>query len=269
MSWTDDLPEELREAPYLAKAESAEDALGKLVHAAKLQGTSIRIPGEDASDDDRAAFAAKLSEVDGVTRLPTHDDIEGVMELVTKLGYPQEHTGYTLPDIEDFEWPEAVGENMRKYAHTAGMTPGQFEAFAKEWAATEQTNNMTSNQTTADMKAAVKTEWGDTYKDREALIRGWLDTSAAPQSLRDSLDSQDLPLDTMNWLLATANQFKGDIAPISDDGARGGAEIMTPADAMAQIPVVIQDLVALKKTDPRYRPLQEKLLNLQGFANPG
>ena len=50
-NWTDDLPEPLRDAPFIQKAESAEAALAALKHAGNHVGNSIRFPDKEASED--------------------------------------------------------------------------------------------------------------------------------------------------------------------------------------------------------------------------
>jgi hypothetical protein len=265
-NWLNALPEELRDAPYLAKAETPAEALGKLQHAAQLVGTSVRIPGENASDEDRAAFTAKLSEIEGVTQLPLHDDIEGVVGMLKKLGYPDEHTGYTLPIEEDFEWSETMGEDLRKFAHKAGLTPGQFTAFSKQIMEQEKIAAAESSNELGDTQKALRANWGDTLEDREALIRGWMDKSEAPQNLRKLLDERSLDVDTMNWLHNTAKQFKSNVTPITSDG-KSNAPAMTPGEASAKITNILNDMTSMRESDPRYRELQMELVRVQRLAS--
>jgi hypothetical protein len=264
-NWLDDLPEPLREAPYLKAAESPEDALAKIQHAAKLVGTSVRIPGEDASDDDRNSFYEKLTAIDGVARLPTNDDIDGVIGLLTKLGYPEDHTGYELPEVADFEWDKDMGEQMRHYAHKAGMTPGQFTAFAQQIAEQELGVTAEMDNELDDARKALRLDWGDTLEEREGLIRGWLEMSQAPEEMRELLNDRKLPLGTMNWLLSIAKQFEGDIKPISKDG-KDGEPPMTPDEAKVELSKILSDLTNMRETDPRYKQLQQRMVQMQRLA---
>lgn len=265
-NWKETLPEGLREAPFIGKAESPEDALGKLQHAAKLVGTSVRIPDADASDEDKAKFYERLTAVDGVARMPTHDDIDGVVNLLKKLGYPDEHTAYKLPEAEDFEWDERMGEDLRKYAHQAGLTPGQFEAFARQIAEQERGANLQHEESLNESRKALRADWGDTLEAREDLIRGWLKHSDAPPSMVELLDNRELPLETMNWLLSTAKQFKDEANPISRDGRRHD-EGKTPEQIKTEISQVLNDLTSMRESDPRYPGLKRKLVELHGLAS--
>ena len=126
------------------------------------------------------------------------------MALLTKLGYPEEHTGYQLPEVAEFEWDERIGEDLRKYAHQAGLTPGQFTAFAQLIANQELTADAETANNLADQQKALRADWGDTLEDREALIRGWLQMSEAPESMVEMLNERKLPLESMNWMLSIA-----------------------------------------------------------------
>lgn len=265
--WLNDLPEPLRAAPFLSKAKDAEDAVGKLAHAAQLVGTSVRIPSEDAAEEVKADFYAKLAQIDGVARLPLSDDEEGLNELLTKLGKPNEYTEYKLPDLEDFEWDEDNATQLRKYALEAGMTNKQFDKMARQIAQQELDADTASENELEVARKELRTEWGDTLEERESLIRGWLEHSEAPESMRELFEDKNLPLTTMNWLYQTAKQFKGNVNPITRDG-KGGAPTVTPAEAREKIAATIADMTSMRETDPRYEDMKRKLVQLHRLANP-
>jgi len=265
--WQDSLPEILRDAPYIGKAESAEDAVSKLAHAAKLVGTSIRIPEADAKPEEMAAFFAKVSAIDGVAQLPTSEDKDGLNALMTKLGKPEDVSGYKLPELDGFAWNEATADNLRRYALDAGMTANQFTAFANNVAKQEQETGISAQTASEDARKALRMEWGETLEDREALIRGYLEHSQAPESVKQGLNDKKLPLETMNWLHEIAKQFKGDVKPISNDGPSPTPDI-SPQEALEAIPRLIGDLMGMKETDPRYAGIQQKLVSMHRLAKP-
>ena len=266
--WQDALPEALRDAPYLGKAESVEDAVGKLAHAAKINGTSIRIPDSTASEDDRAAFMAKLSEIEGVTQLPMSDDEEGLNALLTKLGKPDDVAGYELPELPDFTWDTGVSDDLRRYALEAGMTKKQFAAFATNFGKQQFDNKLTSETAAADAKRLLREAWGEAQPERESLIRGYLEHSQAPDALKTSLNDGKLDLNTMNWLHEVAKQFKGDVTPIHQDG-KSPTPTMTTQEAQEAIPVLLSDMSGMRQSDPRYAGMQQKLIELHRLAKPG
>jgi hypothetical protein len=264
--WQDALPEELRDAPYLAKAESVADALGKLQHAAKLVGTSVRIPGEDASQEDRDAFFAKVGEIDGIAKMPLSDDTDGLKALMAKLGTPEDRADYALPEVNDFTFAEATATQLKEYAAEAGMTVTQFKKFAAKVAEREQTDLQASNQTTEDQRRELRIDWGDTLEERSALIRGWMEKSEAPEQLRQQFENKNLDTNTMKWLHSVANQFKGDVTPLSDDVSQR-PPTMDPIEAKVAMTGVLNDLTGMREDNPQYQTLKNKLVTLQGIAS--
>ena len=257
--WLASLPEALRDAPFLAKSTDATDAVAKLAHAAKLVGTSLRIPELDAPQADRDAFYQKVMEVPGLTKLPDIDDAEGFDALISKLGKPEEYTGYTLPEIAEFEWDEGMGNDLRKYAHEAGLTPLQFKRFAEKIAGQELQAGTDITESTEQQRRELRDDWGDALDSRENLIRGWLKQSDAPDTMMEMLDERKLPAKTMKWLYAVANQFKGDVTPISQQDRH--TTVMTPGDAIERRGKIIGQLVGMSTLDPAYQRLQKELID--------
>ena len=251
----------------IGKAESLEDAVGKLVHAAKVNGTSIKIPDSTASEEDMAAFMKKVTEIDGVMTMPLSDDEEGMKGLMSKLGTPAEAADYKLPELDGFTWNNDQADTLRKYALEAGMTKGQFEKFANNVAKQEQETGITAETALSDIRKAVRDDWGEATDERTALIRGYLKLSDAPANLLAGLDGKNLDVTTMNWLHEVAKQFKGDVTPISDDGG-SPTPTVTRQEALEAIPKILGDLTGMRETDPRYKGLQMKFVDMQRLANP-
>lgn len=268
-SWHESLPEPLRNAPFLGKAENVDDAVAKLAHAAQLVGTSIRIPGENASDDDRAAFYQKLSEVPGVARLPVPDDIEGLNSLLAKLGKPEEPSKYVTPEVENFEWDTDMLTDLRRYAHEAGMTNTQFQKFAQQIAQQELEAASAAQSEQEAERAALKADWGEALTEREDLIRGWLKQSQAPESMMDMLDNKSLPNSTMKWLYDIASQFKDTTNPVSKDRDSRGAPTVAPAEAKAKIAEILANPAYFDAADPRHPYLKQEMLKYQALAISG
>ena len=65
-NWRDSLAEDLRSEPSLKDFKDINSLAKSHVSAQKMLGGSIRIPGEDASDEARQEFYSKLSNVEGV-----------------------------------------------------------------------------------------------------------------------------------------------------------------------------------------------------------
>lgn len=265
-NWLESLPEPLREAPFIGKAASLDDAVGKLAHAAQLLGTSVRIPGEDAKPEDVEAFFEKAASVPGLTRLPSPEDTEGLAAVLAKLGAPGDAKEYELPEVSDFEWGDEVSSALRESAQKAGLTKAQFKQLAEAIGENERNAAVTANSQAQQEQEALKQEWGAAYDERVNEVTRWLDGSSAPAELREQAAAGGLTAATMNWLHDTAAQFKGDKAPAGSDG-KGGESTLTPAQAKHEIQNVLANEAYFNPADPRHGDLKKKMVELHRLAN--
>lgn len=265
-NWLETLPEPLRAAPFIGKAESLDDAIGKLSHAAKLVGTSIRIPGEDASDDDRKAFYDKLADVPGVAMLPDIEDADGQTGLLRKLGAPEKAEDYALPEIEEFEWDEGVANDLRAYAAEAGLTKAQFKRFATKIGEQERQAGLEAASAQTEAQKKLRQDWGADYDNREALIRGWMEKTDAPESMRQLVDDGNMSVEAMNWLYNTAKSFEGDVNPINRD-RQGANPSLTPADAREKINEIMGNPAYWNAEHPLHKEYVQRVVKLHAIAN--
>jgi hypothetical protein len=266
-AWLDALPEQLRSAPFIGKAADMDDALGKLAHAAQYMGQAIKKPAHDASQEDMDAFYAKFNDVPGMAILPGLDDIDAQVALLEKLGAPTEATGYDLPALEQFEWDEDIGSDLKKYAKEAGMTKAQFNKFATLIGTQEQQVASTSTTEREASRKELRDTWGEALTEREDMIRGWMDKSNAPEEMVELLNDKNLPLPTMEWLLSVAGQFKSDVTPISKDGPNH-TPALAPTQARARIDEILRHPAYFDAASPLHKDMVNEMLKMQGLANP-
>ncbi|GAB7024705.1 hypothetical protein [Salidesulfovibrio brasiliensis] len=151
----DFIPEEFREASWAQKYSSADEFFKGVDNMNKLVGQrpeGLVPPGEDATDEERAAFHSKLREMQGVP------------------GEFEEYSaGLTLPEVgEDATLPELV-----QLAHAEGVPPAAMQKMvdhlyeghtAARKAEEEQYENALSEAT-----ETLKGEWGDEF-DHKVLM---------------------------------------------------------------------------------------------------
>lgn len=259
--WKENLPESMRDLPFIAKAGSIDEAVEKIQHAAHLVGTSVRIPDTNTSPENRKKFYDKLAAVDGVTVLPTHDDIDGVVGLLRKLGYPDSPDKYELPELDGFEWDGNMAGDLRKFAHEAGLTPGQLQAFAARIAAQERDADTRDKQEHQTRYSELKETWGDAYEENKALVRGYLKQSDAPAETREALDNETMPASALKWLHDVARQFKSSTTPVHEDGRTmntGETKLFLREKAQK----IRLDMANMRETDPRYPELRRELITV-------
>ena len=146
--WMDSLPDDMKQNESFAQFGKASDAYTKLDELLKADGEGLAIPGEDASDEDRDAFAMKM-------------------------GRPETSEGYEIGQPED--WPkdvpynEALDGQFREMAFKAGVSGEAAKALHSGFnQMVLDAHNAEVQIEKADMEKAeneLKTAWpGDAHK---------------------------------------------------------------------------------------------------------
>ncbi len=148
--WADQLPKEIRENPDAVKTLSKFTSFGDITKSylelsGKL-GSSIQIPGKDATVEQKAAFFKQL----------------GRPESADKYGFKQEHDG---------------AKSFAKIAHEVGLSDDQAKAlyqhFENSGADAVKARQAMMQKQQVDTETALKKEYGDKYPQAiETLRRG-------------------------------------------------------------------------------------------------
>ena len=246
MSWKDDLPEPLRDAPFISKAESLEDAVGKITHAANHMGASIRLPDKDASDEQMEDFLSRIMEkVPSLTRKPSDDDLP-----------PTDIEGYTLP--EEIPWDGY--DEARKEAMEAGLTRKQFVALYGTKAQHEAEIIQAMQEEHKEGLERLQREWGETYNDRVADLKQFAIDTDAPEEIVDALQSDSLGADSLRWLYKwvaateeTASNTGRDYTPTSK---------LSPAEIEIKINEIQGNPAYWDAASPQHESLKARMVEL-------
>tara|TARA_R100001594_G_scaffold58437_2_gene92411 strand:+ start:4467 stop:5300 length:834 start_codon:yes stop_codon:yes gene_type:complete len=151
-SWIDELPEEFREEKVLTKYKSVNDLAKGHVHLSRMQGSSINIPGEDATDEDRAEF-------------------------YTKLGRPESSKDYELerPDLpDDLPYDENAVKGFQDLAFELGLNNDQAKGimqFYNQWMSDSYVDaKHEADQVRNDGEAELRKHWGMKGYDRNVNL---------------------------------------------------------------------------------------------------
>ena len=151
-SWKDELPEDIRNSTLIQEAKSFEDVAKQAVDYQRLNGGSIRIPSEHASDDERSAFNLKLTELGMMPK-------DNFRELVR----PEEADKYQYKDGVDDNLGIVQGDMDRWKidAHKLGLSQEQFQEYAADAIGNRKSALLAQQATFDAADAALKEEWGD------------------------------------------------------------------------------------------------------------
>lgn len=265
-SWVDSLPETLREAPFLSKAESPEKALQELQNAAGHLGNSLRLPSEDASEEDRKAFYDRLSEkVPGLMPKPTEENME---EFYKALGRPENPDDYNYEPPEGKEVPGDF-ESFAKVAHKHGLTQEQFrgvlnDVLSGQW---EQAEIAESEQN--QEMSQLSQEWGQAFDQNLSAVKNFLRLTDAPEGVVDLISEGAMSPAEIKWLHSIASSTKSPTELVTQQTQQETA--LTPSEARTRIQEMMNnpEHPYWNATDPRHQDAIQKMLKLQKAANPG
>lgn len=271
-TFNDSLPEDLRSNESLANFKDVGSLAKSFVEMKSMQGSSIRIPSKEASDEDRKAFNEKLiGQMPSLMLKPDFEKAEQSNEFYRTLGMPEESNGYEMPKVEGIEMPEERGAALSKIAHEAGLTKGQFNKVME--AALQLDVVAAEAQTTAlkEEATALHTEWGMAFDERKNMVTAVAKHTGAPDRLIAAIEADEAGVETMQWLLKMSAFVKGEgvnIANQNEGDPDGGDGKMTPSEARG----MISDIQANKKhpywnqNDPAHTDALKKMVELQAAA---
>ena len=229
MSWHEQLSDEYQGNDTLANIPDLDTLAKSYLDSQTYIGGSIRVPGEDAGDEDWTSFNNKLLEkVPGMLNLPK-DEAEANAMLFQKLGRPESADKYSVATDASAEQIEFM-----KWAWDNGMSDAQVKNWFK---ANEERQSSSSDQLNSELsqqEEALKAEWGQGYQRKLADAKNAIKAYADDQ-VNDFLENTGLGDHPMiQRLLASAGANLGEeqTAGISDGNNRFA---YTPTEAQARI----------------------------------
>lgn len=257
-NWREGLGE-YADNPAFADFNSLESLAKAYDNTKRMVGNSIRIPGEDAGDEDRQAFYDRLLQADvGLTRIPDSDDAEGMQALYARLGRPEEASGYT--EIEGIEG-ERFGL-ITKLAHEHGISDSQLQSvLGGVMQADKEAFEISESERRVGVQQ-LKGEWGDAYTEKHARLKNLAKITKAPPALIEQIESGEVGADTLRWLDSLAESMGGEGTQLSDD--LGGVTENTRDELQAQFDEITRRL--LDSSNPlsttEYERLNKKRLGI-------
>ena len=260
------LSEELRSAPVLQDIGDVASLAQNYVDQSVFLGNAIRPPGPDASDEDKAAFFAKVQEHAGTALVPRPDpeDAESREAFAKAMGRPDEATGYAAPEIENFN--AEMFDAARPLFHKLGLTQEQAAGLAeyRHQEMTDQYNAIVATMT--QQHSELQQEWGMTYQPRLEALTTWLTAENAPKEITEGV--KEMPTSQIKFLhslMARLGAGEGQTQH-QHGGADGGA--MAPAEALARANELMTRLHKMNPGDTEYAGLAAKRVEYMKLAYP-
>lgn len=264
MPWTDDLSveqadslsEEVKTNPTLIQYKTLEDMLQGHIKTKSLVGSSIRIPGEDAPEEDRTKFLEQLiTKAPGLMMKPDFSEKEQATEFYSLFGKPSDATQYQLP--EGAKLTVDVESEIREIAFNANLNQEQFGTLASEMDSRNQQLMEGITTKTGEAMEGLKGEWGMTFDDR---------TKAAQKMNEQFYPGRDFANITpaeRKALFAISESMTGKPSPLAGSG-EGQPMAITPTEARERADEIMRRVHDPKSelTQPEKMALINKRIHL-------
>ena len=181
--WHEQLSDEYRGNESLSNIPDIDTLAKSYLDAQQHIGGSIRIPSEDAGQEDWAAFNQKLSDqVPTLINLPA-DEAEAHAALLARLGRPDTAEGYTQ---------EGMNDDFRNWAFENGFTNKQIASLLERNQGDLEAANTASAEAAREAFDGLKQEWGFAYDKNLAsankAIEAYADESAVQYIMDNKLN---------------------------------------------------------------------------------
>ncbi len=259
--WRSSLPEDIRGAKAFDSVKDVNSLAKQFLDAQSHIGNSIRIPGEDAGQEAIDAFNQKLMNKTNLMQKPeTPEDYDNVFKA---MGKPEDGTGYAMPEDVTGSY-----DHLRDLALNANMTNKQFESLVKSVAQLDATAMETQQNQQQESINTVKKEWGAAFDRNASQAVAALEATGAPESVIELAKAGNVDGQTLKWFHALSQKIGG------GEGSNavadvGGDQVMTPAEARAQLDEIMQNGFADKSgpywnvNHPRHEDTRAKAMKLR------
>lgn len=264
--WLENLPDDLKSNPTLAKFEDASQLAKSYVELEAFRGQSLRIPGEDASAADQQQFyETVMTRVPGLVRKPSDDDEESVGAFWKSMGRPEDADGYA--EIEGMT-PDQT-EAMRKAALDANLTNTQFKKMAEQLTgkASQEREQMEFNRKQELDKLHL--EWGTAKDQKMTNIKHIAAQMGMDETLMADIHNENPAV--LRFMDAVVQKIGNEGAQLQNqlDSSTGGA--MTPQEAELALAEIFNNSEHpfFNPADPGNAAAKRRVIELQTLASPG
>lgn len=263
------LPEDMRSEASLQDFKDIGGLAKSYVSSQQMLGSSVRIPGEDAGDDQRTEFYNKLQSVPGVVRMPTDPtDSEGWSSFYSKAGKPETAEGYQLNMPDGME----ADKGMLDMAHSMGLNNQQVNKFVEYQTAQQEQSETMQIQSRENAHETLKQTWGQDYDNRmdgaKAAIRSY--SEKHPDAVNELING---PAGNNPALLMMLSDLHGNMQEKGIPGTQASniSYGVTPSEALAQIEEIRGNSqhAAFNSSDPAHKAAVTKMTQLYNIAYSG
>lgn len=265
--WRSTLPEGFGEASFIKGADSPEAALTAINNAASHMGNSIRIPGEDASEDARNDFYGKILEkAPNLMPKPSEDNMDAFYASIGRPGKPDE---YNFEAPEGREIPDDFAA-FAEAAHKNGLTQDQFRGVLGEILGSAWEGSDAVEAAQAEEMKGLKTEWGQAFDQNIDQVKNFLRLTEAPEGIMDLVENGAMSPTEIQWIHSIATKTASS-TELAKQTTTTVPNMLTPGEAQEKISEMLNNSEHpyWNNSDIGHKRAINRMVELQRMANPG
>jgi len=238
--------------------------------AQSYMGNSIRVPGEDAGEDDRKAFYEKLRK-HAPDLIPAPNDPDSKKKVFEALGMPEKSSDYSVevPEVLAPQFNDDRLSMFREAAHKHNLTKEQFEGVMKEVLSVDASQYETMTAEHEKGIQSLKNEWGNAFDQRTAAVNKLIEGTGAPEQLANMAKEGTLDASVVKWLYDLGSRMGADESlNMTIDTGSGGA--ITPSEANDKLQEILnnREHPYWISSHPDHKNAVDKVIKLGRSANP-
>jgi len=268
--WKEKLPESIKDWGEVRDSKSEDSFWEQMGNMRSMMGQSIRIPTEDASKEDMAAFDKRLIEkVPSLMRKPDMDDTDVMDAFYNQLGRPEEAKAYTAPELkapDGIVLQDELAESFKGIAYKHGLSQKQYEGVIKDYT---QNSIEIAEQDLSEQKssmAALNSEWGMKFEPNMEKAE-----AVRLKYFNDVIPNLSVAgVDTIKAFTNIAEKFGSEGSQNLIEETREHTNVVAPAEAQERLSEILgnKEHAYWNAHDSAHKMAVEKVLALTKQANP-
>lgn len=158
--WRSGLSEDLRGDDILKDVGSVEDLAKGYVHAQRRMGGMIRIPTDDAGEEQWNDFYKRVDNIPGIMR------VNDTQDIYNQLGRPESYEGYNVESEVINLNENKEYDTFRKLAHEAGLNNDQMKRLVQFEESRMHAQAELMNSQREQATQVLREKWGNDFDNR-------------------------------------------------------------------------------------------------------
>ncbi len=268
-NWRDVLPDDLKANGVLSGVTSLSQMAKMTVDARQYGSNSIRIPSEDATDDDRQTFITDIMQkVPTLMIKPDIDNQDAVKQVMKSLGAPDDVSGYDMAEV-----PEGIKssmDNLSEKALNAGLTKNQFSEITSGILDDYKANSEQVYGAQEEEANKLKSDWGAAYDQKVETISHFAKQTGFSEEFVGAIKNGAVDATNMKAFDNVIKGYEGEAIEIGRQ-ATNPEVIMTPQEADSRLNELMgnKDHAFWHPENPEHEAAKKKVLELGELAETG